>query len=175
MPRDLIKESNNLYRKDGLIKKSIQDKTVAAFIALAQQQGISTIGLTTPELKKGDEQAIVDFSNNEDDNEPTLYDKDYDLSYLYETPQLQELSDISGNMEKINELKNNNFIALENYFNIESKIKSSIEKINLIKENPANIKGSSTTGILNASALKEIAWHMGVIKSCEDINNKAYI
>ena len=104
MPRDLIKESNNLYRKDGLIKKSIQDKTVAAFIALAQQQGISTIGLTTPELKKGDEQAIVDFSNNEDDIEPALYEKDYDLSHLYEKPQFQLLNDTSDNYDSIAKL-----------------------------------------------------------------------
>jgi len=52
MPRDLIKESNSLYRRDGLIKKNIQAQTVAAFTALAQQQGISTIALTTPEIKK---------------------------------------------------------------------------------------------------------------------------
>ena len=52
MPRDLIKESNSLYRRDGLIKKNIQAQTVAAFAALAQQQRISTIGLTTTEIKK---------------------------------------------------------------------------------------------------------------------------
>jgi len=104
MPRDLIKETNRLYRRDGLIKKSIQAQTVAAFTALAQQQGISTIGLTTPELNKGDEQAIVDFSNNEDDIEPTLYEKDYDLNHLYEKPQIQLLNDTSNNYETIAKL-----------------------------------------------------------------------
>jgi len=129
MPRDLIKESNSLYRRDGLIKKNIQAQTVAAFAALAQQQGISTIALTTPVIKKSDEQAIVDFANDEDDIEPTLYEKDYDLSHLYERPQLQELIDIDETTENIEKLQEEIKLINENITNNTNDINTSKKQL----------------------------------------------
>jgi len=173
MPRDLIKESNNLYRKDGLIKKSIQDKTVAAFIALAQQQGISTIGLTTPELKKGDEQAIVDFSNNEDEIEPTLYENvANDISHLYETPQLQELFDENENTEGIQKLQDeikiiNKSVKIytDNIIAHNAAITTASERINAITPK-AN---ANTIAIAN----KTIATETAAIKKAESYIAKA--
>jgi hypothetical protein len=153
MPRDLIKETNRLYRRDGMIKKSIQAQTVAAFTALAQQQGISTIGLT-PELNKADEQAIVDFSNNEDDIEPTLYGNiPDDMSHLYETPQLQELFDENEITEEIKELLEKIKKIESNITSFQKNIKASEVSITNANNRMTATKPKANTNTIEASKL----------------------